>query len=133
MTHRSSIASWAVAAGIGLLAATPAQAQWVPGGEVSGQTLQAQTNGVTNRVDLTPGGTLRISSPTGATVVDGTWTAGGGQLCMTTAQGSDCWPYTAPFRAGQPVTLVSTCNVTTTWSAAAVNVPLPQGPERGMR
>jgi len=130
MAHRS-IALTALTAGLTLIAAAPAQAEWIPGAEISGQSLQAQTNGVTNRVDLLPGGIARISSPSGATVVEGTWSAADGQLCLATAKGSDCYPYRAAFQAGQPVTLVSKCNVMTTFSAASVNLPPAPGPERG--
>ena len=128
-----SITLTALTAGLSLLAAAPAQAAWVPGLEITGQSLQAQTNGITNRVDLLPGGIARISSPSGATVLEGTWSAADGQLCLTTSKGSDCYPYRTAFQAGQPVTLISKCNVTTTFLAAAVNVPQAPGPERGMR
>jgi hypothetical protein len=38
------------------------------------------------------------------------------------------WPYAAPFQAGQPLTVTSTCNATSTWLAAATNAPPPPPP-----
>jgi hypothetical protein len=95
----------------GLLpAAAMAQAGWTPGAEVVGQPIQVTTNGVTN-----------------------TWTAANGQLCLGTGGVQECVPYNAPFQAGQPQTLTSSCNATETWLASATNQPPTQGaaPERG--
>lgn len=40
-----------------------AQAGWVPGSEITGQSVQVETNGVTNTVFFDPGGVARIPSP----------------------------------------------------------------------
>lgn len=117
----------------GLLpAAAMAQAGWTPGAEVLGQPVQVTTNGVTNTVILDPGGALRIITPGGNTVA-GTWTAANGQLCLGTGGVQECVPYSAPFQAGQPVTVTSSCNASETWLAQATNQPPTQGaaPERG--
>ena len=109
-----------------------AQMGWVPGSEITGQSIQVTTNGVTNTVHLAPGGVAHIQTPGGNTV-QGTWTAGGGQLCLATGAARECWPYTQPFQAGQQVTLVSSCNSTSQWTALGINQPpVQQGAgERG--
>jgi hypothetical protein len=100
-----------------------------PGSEIVGQPIQVTTNGVTNTIYLDPGGAARITTPGGNTV-PGTWTAANGQLCLSNGTAQECWPYAAPFQAGQPVTLTSSCSATSTWLAASTNTP-PQG--RGER
>lgn len=124
------IASSAVLALIAI--ASPAHAQvWTPGSEIVGQSLQVQTNGVTNTVYLDPGGNARIVSPSGR-VVNASWSVSGGQLCLNSGGGSECWPYTQAFQAGQPVTLTSSCQAVSTWIANATNPPVAQNlGERG--
>ena len=41
-------------------------------------------------------------------------------------------PYNGPFQAGQPLTLTSSCNATSTWLAQATNQPPAQG-QKGER
>ena len=113
--------------GLFLLAA-PAYAQWIPGSEIVGQSVQVETNGIVNTVSFDPGGVARISSPAG-NVVQGTWTAANGQLCLQTGTGQECWPYQAAFQAGQQVTLVSSCQSTSRWTALSTNQQAPG--ERG--
>lgn len=125
---RSLVAFAAVTAVPGIALA---QSAWTPGSELIGQPLQVTTNGVTNTVYLDPGGTARITTPSG-NVVPGSWTAGNGQLCLSTGAAQECWPYTSPFQAGQPLTLTSSCNSTSTWLASSTNSPPPaRGTERG--
>ena len=102
------------------------------GAEIVGQPLQVTTNGVTNTVYLDAGGSARIVTPGGNTV-PGTWTAANGQLCLNNGAAQECWPYTSPFQAGQPVTLTSSCNSTSTWLAASTNAPPPPAGQRGER
>jgi hypothetical protein len=122
------------AAALVLTAALPgaalAQAGWTPASEVVGQPIQVTTNGVTNTVYLDAGGTARIMTPGGNTV-PANWTAANSQLCLSKAGGQECWPYNAPFKAGAPVTLTSSCNATSTWLAESTNTPPPV--ERGER
>ena len=130
---RSSVL--ALAASTALLAsatAAIAQAPWVPGSEIVGQSATVQTSGVVNTVHFDPGGVARIVSP-GGSVVQGTWTAAGGQLCLNTGAAQECFPYTSPFQAGQPITLTSSCQNVSTWTALSTNVPPPPPPagERG--
>jgi len=102
------------------------------GAEIVGQPLQVTTNGVTNTVYLDAGGSARIVTPGGNTV-PGTWTAANGQLCLNNGAAQECWPYTSPFQPGQPVTLTSSCNSTSTWLAASTNAPPPPPGQKGER
>jgi len=107
-------------------------AQWTPASEVVGQPVQVTTNGVTNTVTLSPGGQAAITTP-GGNVINGTWTAVNGQLCLINGAAQECWPYAGPFHAGQPMTLTSSCNATSTWLAQATNQPPPTQGQRGER
>jgi hypothetical protein len=130
---RSGFVIRAVAAVAGLTAlpaAAFAQAGWTPGSEIVGQPVQVTTNGVTNTVYLDAGGTARILTPGGNTV-PANWTAANNQLCLINGAAQECFPYAAPFHAGTPVTLTSSCNATSTWLAASTNAPPPV--ERGER
>jgi hypothetical protein len=124
------------AVGFALVAALPgtalAQAGWTPGTEVVGQPIQVTTNGVTNTVTLAPGGQAQITSP-GGNLVNGTWSAANGQMCLSNGTAQECWPYASPFQAGQPVTLTSSCNATSTWLAQSTNQPPPTQGQRGER
>ena len=77
-----------------------AQAGWVPGSEIIGQSVQVETNGVTDTVFFDPSGVARTQTPSGKSV-PGTWAAANGQLCLTTGAAQECWPYSQPFQAGQ--------------------------------
>lgn len=126
--------SWFVArAGVGLAAmiALPGVAMAQSAAEIIGQPIQVTTNGVTNTVYLDAGGSARIVTAGGNTV-PGTWSAANGQLCLSTGAAQECFPYTSPFQAGQPVTLTSSCNQASTWLASATNAPPPPA-ERGER
>lgn len=43
------------------------------------------------------------------------------------------YPYSAPFQAGQPVTVTSSCNATSTWLAQSTNAPANPPSQRGER
>ena len=122
-------AGWAVLA---LPGTALAQAGWTPGSEIVGQPIQVTTNGVTNTVTLAPGGQAQMVSA-GGRAVAGTWTAANGQLCLSNGAAQECWPYAAPFQAGQPVTMTSSCNSASTWLAASTNTPPPPPAQRGER
>jgi len=113
-------------------AVSQAQAGWTPGAEIVGQPVQVTTNGVTNTIILSPGGEAQITSPLGR-VVGGTWTGANGQLCLGNGAAQECFPYAAPLQAGQPVTITSSCNATSTWLAASTNQPAPPPAQRGER
>lgn len=103
-------------------AAAMAQPAWVPGSEITGQTVQVQTNGVMNTVYFGPGGSATITAPNGQ-VVPATWTAAGGNLCLSATGAQECWPYAQPFMAGQQMALTSNCGSSSTWLAEATNAP----------
>lgn len=118
-----------------LAAAAPALAQdiWTPGSEIIGQPVQVETNGVVNTVYFDAGGQARIITPGGNTI-PASWSAANQQLCLNTGAAQECWPYTQAFQAGQPITLVSSCQSNSRWLANAVNMPPPPpeaAPERG--
>lgn len=115
-----------------LQGAALAQGAYTPGSEVIGQPIQVTTNGVTNTVTLNSGGQAAITTP-GGNVVNGTWTAANGQLCLSNGAAQECWPYAAPFHAGQPLTLTSSCNASSTWLAQSTNQPPPAQGQRGER
>ena len=109
-----------------LAAPISAQTGWVPGAEIVGQSIQVETNGVTNTVYFDPVGSGRIVTPSGTTHA-ASWTASGGELCLYSGGGKECWPYQVPFQAGQPMTLTSSCQATSHWLASATN-PMPAPP-----
>ena len=119
---RSSLAT-ALAGAALLIAPASAFAQWMPGSEIAGQTLQVQTNGITNTVYLAPDGQATITTP-GGKVIPASWTATNGQLCLNNGLAQECWAYASAFQVGQPMTLASSCG-TSTWLASAVNTPPP--------
>jgi hypothetical protein len=108
------------------LTAASAQSMWVPGSEITGQSIQVETNGVINTVYFDPGGVARIASPSGRQV-QGRWSVADQMLCLETGGGAhECWPYRVAFQAGQPVTLTSSCQTTSHWVANATNPPPAQ-------
>jgi hypothetical protein len=116
-----------------IVAPSAASAQmWTPGSEIVGQSVVVNTNGTANTVYFDQGGVARIMTPNG-TAVPGRWTAANEQLCLDIGTGSaECWPYRSAFQAGQVVTLTSTCNVPSQWTANSTNMPEQQSmPERG--
>lgn len=118
-------------AGSTLLGATAAVAQWTPGSEIVGQSVQVETNGVVNTIHFDPGGQARIITPGGNTV-NAAWTAANGQLCLNTGAAQECWPYQTAFQPGQQVTLASRCGASR-WLAAATNQPPPPPQPAGER
>lgn len=113
---------------IALSTASIASAQWVPGSEIVGQQVQVQTEGVLNTVYFESGGYARITSPSGARVVNATWTAARGKLCLQTESTFDCYPYRAPFTARVPVSLISDCGVLSSWTALTTYIaPFERG------
>ncbi len=108
-----------------------ASAQWMPGSEIVGQSVQVETNGVVNTVYFDPDGVARIASP-GGSQVQGRWSVANQMLCLETGGGArECWPYRSAFQAGQQVTLTSSCQVTSRWVANATNPPQRPGGQRG--
>ena len=110
---------------IGAPVAGFAQQGWAPGSEITGQSVQVETNGVTNTVYFDPGGGARIQTP-GGNIVPGTWSAANGRLCLSTGAAQECWPYAQPFQAGQQIMLTSSCNAASRWTALGTNQPPAQ-------
>lgn len=120
-------------AGLGAaLLATGASAQWVPGSEIAGQTVQVETNGIVNNITFNPGGSAQIATPEG-TIVPASWTASNGQLCLRTGTAQECFPYARAFEAGQPVLTTSSCGANSRWLANSVNRFPPQQRRAGER
>jgi hypothetical protein len=113
-----------IAAGLAALSLSgmAAAQSWTPGSEITGQSLQVETNGVVNTVTFNADGTASIATPSGR-AVPANWTATGGRLCLVTGGNSECFPYTQAFQAGQPVTATSSCGATSRWLASGVNQP----------
>lgn len=105
---------------------------WTPGTELVGQPITVTTNGVANTVVLSPGGQATITTP-GGRVVNGTWSAANGQLCLSNGLAQECVPYAGPFQAGQPLALTSSCGAAETWLAASTNAPPPPPPTAGQK
>lgn len=122
----------ALASAAVLIAPAGAFAQWMPGSEIVGQTVQVQTNGITNSVYFGPGGQATITTP-GGRVIPASWTANGGNLCLNSGAAQECWAYTTAFQAGQPVTLTSNCNASSSWLANSTNQPPPAQAPSGER
>lgn len=129
----STLARFAIALAITTGAPTAAFAQASPGGEIVGQPVQVTADGVTNTIYFDTSTAERIVTPNNATVAGG-WGASNGQLCLLVQSIQECWPYTAPFQAGVPVTLTSlTSGKTSTWTAMSVNGAVPAARPSGER
>lgn len=117
--------------------AASAQSMMQTGDELRGQTVDvAFADGTRNSVYFGPNGTARITTPDGY-AVNGTWAVRNNQLCLMAGGEDECWTYDRRFAANTPMTMSSTCNETSRWTARAVNpmqmpapVVSPQG-ERG--
>lgn len=85
----------------------PGPAAWAPGSELINQRVRLQTaSGQVSTLHFAPGGVVHAEF--GGRQVTGTWVATPNQLCFAWPGASrECWPYTAPLRRGQMVTLTS--------------------------
>lgn len=106
---------------------------WTPGSEIVGQQVQTVTDGVTNTIYFDTATSQRIMTPNN-TALAGGWGAANQQLCMNVNSVQECWPYTAPFQAGVPVTMTSlNSNKPSTWTALSVNSAAPPPRSQGER
>lgn len=121
----------ALGASLLAIAGTASAQSWTPGSEIVGQSLQVETNGVINTVTFNPDGTASILTPSGR-AVPATWSAAGGQMCLTAGGPQECFPYAQAFQAGQPITATSSCGATSRWLANSVN-QAPQSRPAGER
>ena len=121
MTNRFKASILVTSLLVAVPAATVAQV-WVPGSEISGQSVVVETNGVANTVHFDAGGAARIVSPQGR-VVNASWTTSNNNLCLNSGAASECWPYQQAFQAGQRVTLTSNCQAVSNWLFNGTNAP----------
>ena len=126
----------ALAGAAALAAPAAAFAQWVPGSEIVGQSINVTAAGVLNPVFFDAGGQARIITPKGKTV-PATWTTGNQSLCLQIPAARECWPYVQPFQAGVAVNLTSDAQVTSVWVPNGTNpvsaLPPPPAPHPGER
>ena len=117
----------------GMPAIAAAQAAWAPGSEIVGQSVQATTDGVTNTIFFDTAATQRIVTPQNNTL-SGSWGEADQKICLIDNAVQECWPYTAPFQAGVPVTMTSLMSgKTSTWVATGVNAAAPVAGQKGER
>lgn len=115
--------------------AAAAQTAWMPGTEITGHAVRVDSGGVVNTVYFDPGGSARIVSAAGREV-PGRWSTENQMLCLEAGGNRECWPYAAAFQAGQPVSLTSTCQTTSSWTALSTEPmggPPPVERRRGER
>lgn len=98
-----------------------AQMMWIPGSEITGHSVQVETNGVVNTIYFEPGGVARIQSP-GGNIVPATWSASGNRLCLNASGAQECWAYSQPMQAGTPMMMTSSCG-TSRWVALSTAPP----------
>jgi hypothetical protein len=110
-------------AGFAMIPAT-ASAQWMPGAELAGQSVLVESNGVANTVHFDAGGAARIVTPRGS-VIPASWSNGANGLCLNANGVQECWQYSTPLNAGQPMAMTSSCQAVSTWTAMNTNAPRP--------
>jgi hypothetical protein len=106
-----------------------AHAQFVPGSELVGQSVQVETGGTVNTIHFDPGGAARIMTPRGG-VIPASWTSGPSGLCLNANGAQECWSYASPMAAGQAVAMTSSCGAVSTWNPAGTNAPPPPPPQQ---
>jgi hypothetical protein len=104
------------------------------GAEITGHSVQVETNGVVNTVYFDAGGSARIVSPAGREV-PAQWFVENQRLCLATGTTArECWAYQAAFQPGQAMSLTSDCG-TSRWTAMSTATFAPPEPpvRRGER
>lgn len=113
---------------IGVAAPVSAQTTWGVSNEITGQSAQVTTAGVTNTVYFDAGGNARVVTPGGQTV-PATWTASAGKFCLLTGAATECWTSQAPIQAQKLTALSSSCGGLSEWVFNGVNAaPVPPPP-----
>lgn len=125
----------AAVAAFGATAASPAMADDHIGEELRGQTVDMVfADGARNSVFFGSTGVATISNATGQSA-NANWFMQGNQICLRASSATECWNYSGRFAAGQSVSMMSSCNAASTWTARNVNPPrqrvLPSMGERG--
>ena len=114
--------------GLGIMSASAASAQTQSGAELIGHTVDvAYADGTRNSVYFGPNGQARINGTNGATAA-ASWYTEGSSLCLQTAAAKECWGYGSRFAAGNAVSMSSSCNGVSQWTARSVNAPPPPPP-----
>lgn len=128
----------AAVVGSAIAFAAPAMAQMAPTGqELRGHTVDVLfADGARNAVYFAPNGTATITGPSGVRAA-GTWAVRNNNLCLDVSGATECWTYARRFEAGDTMTLKSSCDAVSQWTARSVNAapapaaaPVMQG-ERG--
>jgi hypothetical protein len=88
-------------------APAPMAVSRAPGAELIGQQVRLETAaGQVSTLHFAPNGVVHAQF--GGQQVAGNWVANQTQLCFSWAGAArECWPYTAPLRRGQTVSLTS--------------------------
>jgi hypothetical protein len=101
-----------------------AQTGPLDGSELRGHTVDVVfADGTSNSVFFAPNGQAQINGA-GANAT-GSWSVRGNQLCLQSGNMQECWNYSQRFVAGRPLSLASSCNETSRWTARSVNPPPP--------
>jgi hypothetical protein len=130
---KALVARAVVGAALACLPVMAVAQAWAPGSEIVGQPVQVVTDGVTNTIYFDTATSQRIVTPNNNAIAGG-WAAANRQLCLVDSGVQECWPYTAPFQAGVPVTLTSlTSSKPSTWTALSVNPGAPGAGRKGER
>jgi hypothetical protein len=120
-------------AALAIFGASSAQAQAMPGDEIRGQMVDVRfSDGTVNTIYFGTDGVATISSDAVGTV-QANWVMEGQQLCLIAGEARECWAYAGEFQAATPMSMSSSCNETSMWTARAVNTPVPvrRAGERG--
>lgn len=103
--------------------AAPALADDHAGDELRGQTVDMIfADGTRNSVFFGATGVATIANATGQSA-KANWFMQGDQICLRAAATTECWNYSGPFVAGQTVSMTSSCDTTSSWTARNVNPP----------
>ena len=100
-----------------------AQSEMMTGDELQGQTVDVVfADGTTNSIFFGSNGQALVSGPDGNTM-NASWFVQDEGLCLQASGSRECWAYASEFVAGQPMTMSSSCDASSQWTARAVNAP----------
>lgn len=94
------------------------------GDELQGQTVDIVfADGTTNSIFFGSNGQALVSGPGGSTM-NASWFVQQDELCLQASGSRECWGYSSEFAAGTPMSMSSSCDATSQWTARAVNAPV---------
>lgn len=103
------------------LSANTAFAADQTGEELLGRIVDVQfADGTKNVVSFGQGGNAAITAADGS-ISNARWFVNGDQLCLQNGSVGECWGYTQRFQAGRSLTLSSSCDMSSQWTARSVN------------